>query len=82
MSFTQRSTRIAALVGLVLLSGCASDETIVGAGDTVGGPDDPGTPLTRSMGVGVNIGFYNPEVGMRIFRDGYNTALWMAGDQP
>ena len=89
MSVTKPATLVAAIFSLVLLSGCAPDETIVGPVDRPVDPvvedpivQNPETPVNRTMGVGINIGFYNPEVGMRVFRDGYNTGLWTPGDQP
>jgi hypothetical protein len=76
-----------AVVASFTLSACAAD---VAAPDLNG---DPGDNLpnqenrqpparVRNMGVGINIGFYNPGAGMKVFRDGYNTSTWSAGDAP
>jgi hypothetical protein len=74
------------VAGLVL-SGCAEG---VAAPDLNNDPgDDDPTPdqedrrppaRVRNMGVGINVGFYNPGAGMKVFRAGYNTAGWAPGD--
>ena len=44
--------------------------------------ETPQEGVTRSMGVGINIGFYNPSAGLDVFAADYNTASWSPGDQP
>jgi len=45
------------------------------------GPGSAGGGSER-MRLGVNMGFYNPGAGMRVFREGYDPAAWAPGDRP
>lgn len=71
------------LSAVLLVGACACD-----VADTSGIEEEPGEDgnvpggTARTMGVGINIGFYNPEAGLKVFKDGYNTATWSADDEP